>query len=526
MKKWALVFLALLTVLGLTVIEGATAACIDCHAPMVNGMAGGQHFALTCVTCHEGATAHDATPTDAALYPKVHFDQESCMDCHVDQYDTFEIVSGGKTFYGGSDGGPHPPKGWSKTSDLPYWNVLLDGHPFVLETYEDSPMAVNQIEHQETIRPGSVACLECHGTKVAYAMGIEYRDKDGTVHSIPAIKTTVTLPDGTVQDIPAKEYVLKEAHTIHTGTTQRDPGTGEWVEELVTTMIPAGTRLWTYTDGVNLSAEAYQQLYQVKTLITLPSPETVGGVTFTTIASYSGTGADIDAMGPNAGIAKRWIYAVFEALAFDGLDYYFDDPQGETHFTGGGTNWPSIASGELCNQCHDPHSGKLRIVRKALIAAIAERGINPYSPTGKNILTFEDASRQDQIIAVCAQCHSEYVGGHSAITGLDQDYFPWAKPADLENQYSSLFDYLQDWSHGGPVNPWQSTDDNARGFMPYGLTFPINAPLVKVSTLKPRYSSTAPCTRPAPPVPTATACASNARTAHSTQPIGSPRRSS
>jgi len=53
------------------------------------------------------------------------------------------------------------------------------------------------------------------------------------------------------------------------------------------------------------------------------------------------------------------------------LDHFLPDP------TQRNTNWPSIQSGELCNQCHDPHSGNLRIVKKSLIAAIAERGINP-----------------------------------------------------------------------------------------------------------------------------------------------------
>jgi len=42
------------------------------------------------------------------------------------------------------------------------------------------------------------------------------------------------------------------------------------------------------------------------------------------------------------------------------------------------------------------------------------------------------------------------------------------QPTDLENQYTSLFGYLQDWTHGGPVAPWQSVDSNARGFLPMG----------------------------------------------------------
>jgi hypothetical protein len=236
---------------------------------------------------------------------------------------------------------------------------------------------------------------------------------------------------------------------------------------------------------------------------------TVGSVAFDTLASYPEAGADINgrtglsgSSDPNvANVARLWIYAALEAIAFDGLDYYFDDPGQETTFTGGGPNWPSIVSGELCNQCHDPHSGTLRIVKKSLIAAIGERGVNPYSPTGANVLQFEQATRQDQIIAVCAQCHSEYVGGYSANTKLDQDYFPWAKPADLEALYLELFDYKQDWTHGGPIVPWQSYDANARGFLPYDQRYVIGAPLVKVQHPEaetffgsPMYNAGATCT--------------------------------
>lgn len=459
--------------------------CATCHASQSSAWSGSRHAGVACETCHEGTAAHIAQTSNPAFYPRVHFDMEVCQSCHLDHYDTFGVEARGRTVYGGSDDSVLPPKGWSKTQDLPYWNVLIDGHPFVLETYEDSPMSVNQIEHQETIRPGSEACMECHGTRAAFIKGFEYRDKNGVVRSIPATKTTVTLPNGQAVDIPAKEYTVKyQSHTIYDGTSFLDPANGEWTEAVTTISVPQGTKIWTYTDGVNLSGGAYPQKYQVKTLVTLPAAVTVavldntgavvGSVTFDTIASYPEAGADINGVtGLNgstdanvATVARNWIYAVMEALAFDGLSYFFNDPQGETHFTGGGDNWPSVMSGELCNQCHDPHSGKLRIVRKALVAAIAERGINPYSPTGKDILTFEQASRQDQIIAVCAQCHSEYVGGYSANTKLDQDYFPWAKPADLETQYRGLFGYLQDWSHGAPIAPWQSEDANARGFMP------------------------------------------------------------
>ncbi len=459
-------FIALASFVSFTAPKLASAyvsECQACHSQQVTAMTGGKHSALACEQCHEGAAAHLAAPADVDLYPRVHFDEEICMSCHPNEYNTFEIASLGRTYYGGSDGSSLAPKGWSKTLDLPYWNVLIDGHPFVLETYEDAPMAFNQIQHQETIRPGSEACLECHGTKVAYYMGITYKDAAGN---------TVT--------IPGKEGLIRNQHTIYDGTSHEDPNAGEWTEDVTVKVVPANTRITMYTDGVTGS------LYEVKTMVTLGAPVTEplpggGSVTFTTIASYDTPEADITSHDTNkaiAALAKEWIYCTGEALAFDGLDYYFNDPQGKTVFTGGGDNWASVQAGELCNQCHDPMSTRLRLVKKSLIAAIAQRGINPYADT--KVYDFNQASRQDQIIAICAQCHSEYVGGYSANTGLDQDYFPWAKPADLESQYTSLFGYLQDWTHGKPVMPWQSSNSNARGFFPYGTLFPIDEPLIKV----------------------------------------------
>lgn len=547
-----LLFAASVAIAGGTATAQTAETCIACHSEKVAAVDGGLHATLACATCHENALAHQASPS--TTLPRVHFDQEICQGCHRDQYDTFEIAAGGRTFYGGSDSGldaaglplPHPvPKNWSKTVDLPYWNVLIDGHPFVLETYEDRPMAVNQIEHQETIRPGSEACMECHGTRAAFMMGVEFVDKAGVTRSIPATKSQVTLPSGAVTSIPTKVHEVRSlpnpppppdpvtglvGHVIFDGTSHRDPATGEWKEVVSRITIPVGTKVWTYTDGLGRSGGPIPQPYEVRTVVTLPAPVTVpvldptgaqvGTVSFTTLASYPEAGADVNgktgfgppaaADGNVANVARLWIYAALEAIAFDGLDYFFDDPCHldatgkqvcETHFTGGGPNWPSIVSGELCNQCHDPHSGKLRIVKKSLIAAIGERGINPYSPTGANVLQFEQATRQDQIVAVCAQCHSEYVGGYSANTKLDQDYFPWAKPADLELLYGSLFGGLQDWTHGAPIAPWQSSDANARGFFPYGQRYVIGAPLAKIQHPEaetfmgsPMYNAGATCT--------------------------------
>lgn len=561
-----IILLAFSVVLTLTfllpgqAIEEASAyvsECNSCHGDYVDAMLGGRHASLQCETCHEGSDVHladSSDPKDSAYFPKVHFDKEVCATCHKDQYDSFLIVDGGQTYYGGSDDGPHAPKGWSKTKDLPYWNVLIDGHPFVLETYEDRPMAVNQIEHQETIRPGSESCMACHGTKLAYYMGIQYKDANGLVKYAGMkdlgggvfVPREVLIQDGTYDppDANDPQYPLGgtwnnspsnlTGHLIYDGTSYKNPADGAWEEAVTVTFIPNGTKISTFIDALDPLLP-----YQVKTLVTLPAPVTVSvpdpgnlgnvvnTITFQTVASYPEALADINGVNgctvitpecpDSAGVAnaaRNWAYAAMEAMAFDGLDYQFDplvenpDTVGllasgayETHFSGSGTNWPSIQSGQLCNQCHDPHGAQPRIVKKSLIESIAVRGINPYSPTGSQIYTFEDASRQDQIIAQCAQCHSEYVGGYSANDGRDRDYFPWAKPLDLESQYFSLFNYLQDWSHGGPVAPWQSTEANARGFTPYGQRYPIGAPLVKVQHPEaevflnsPMYNAGATCT--------------------------------
>jgi|GEM_PF-1331604 len=279
----------------------------------------------------------------------------------------------------------------------------------------------------------------------------------GGTYVPPAISTPGYPQGGTWGNDPA---TAGTGHLIYDGTSYKNPNPtspipgapGIWEEAVAVTFIPNGTTVATYIDALDLAFP-----YQVKTLVTLPAPVTVtvpnpanlgdslGTVTFQTLASYPEAGADINGVsGCKAGsltctlttgtanLARIWIYAAMEAMAFDGLDYQFDplveNPDTkyilasgayETHFSGSGPNWPSIQSGELCNQCHNSHSGKPRIIKKSLIEAIAVRGINPYSPTGSQIHGFNQASRQDQIIAQCAQCHSDYVGGYSANTARD-----------------------------------------------------------------------------------------------------------
>lgn len=101
--------------------------------------------------------------------------------------------------------------------------------------------------------------------------------------------------------------------------------------------------------------------------------------------------------------------------------------------------------GVSCIQCHDSHSGQLRIISKPLQAAIAEWGVNPYW-SEKNAKSFDEADRQQKEILLCAQCHVEYVCG----PGVDKKIrlvFSWRKVRDLDDFYREQFGYQQDWMH-------------------------------------------------------------------------------
>ncbi|MFA0749818.1 MAG: hypothetical protein SLRJCFUN_000221 [Candidatus Fervidibacter sp.] len=101
--------------------------------------------------------------------------------------------------------------------------------------------------------------------------------------------------------------------------------------------------------------------------------------------------------------------------------------------------------GASCTHCHDPHATQLRLINKALLAAIAERGVNPYWAE-KNAKSFDDADRQQKETLLCAQCHVEYVCG----PGVDKKtrfVFSWRKVRDLDAFYREQFGYQQDWVH-------------------------------------------------------------------------------
>ena len=134
--------------------------------------------------------------------------------------------------------------------------------------------------------------------------------------------------------------------------------------------------------------------------------------------------------------------------------------------------WPqTIDYGIGCNHCHSPHSTQLRIVRKALVAAILERGTEPSSATnfvpksaaelqaklnekgGPHKLTPE--ARRLAGILTCAQCHVQFVAGAGVdkAKGILRDDLPWRKLGELEAYNQARFSMLQDWTHGGTGRP-------------------------------------------------------------------------
>ena len=129
------------------------------------------------------------------------------------------------------------------------------------------------------------------------------------------------------------------------------------------------------------------------------------------------------------------------------------------------TNWSKTTDyGAGCNHCHDPHSAGFRLVRKAQIAAIMERGTDPYSESfnfvpktpaelmakmnekgadGKRT----QAARRMAGILTCAQCHVEYTCGPGVDKTIIRDDFPWRKLKDLESYYQAKYNNVQDWKH-------------------------------------------------------------------------------
>jgi nitrite reductase (cytochrome c-552) len=124
-----------------------------------------------------------------------------------------------------------------------------------------------------------------------------------------------------------------------------------------------------------------------------------------------------------------------------------------------------------CIHCHDPHAAKPRVIRDALIEAVADRGEGtyPYDKEKSKEVTLEKItfkrggqefraigilSKPDSIL-MCAQCHVEYNCNPGIdtktgqMTGMDDrrsNYFPWANVFDVGKKYENI--NFKDFKHG------------------------------------------------------------------------------
>lgn len=132
----------------------------------------------------------------------------------------------------------------------------------------------------------------------------------------------------------------------------------------------------------------------------------------------------------------------------------------------------TIDYGTSCTHCHDPHEGSYRLIRKAMVQAILERGTDPYSskynvvPKSPQDLEakLNERGADGKLTAqarrmvgtlTCAQCHIEYTCGPGIDKdkGILRDDVPWRKLADLEAYYKVKYDLIQDWKHSLTEEP-------------------------------------------------------------------------
>lgn len=220
--------------------------------------------------------------------------------------------------------------------------------------------------------------------------------------------------------------------------------------------IPAGTKVLMATYRTTTGTVGN---HEVRVVVTLPNG--------TKYSSYTLAGATKD---------FDWTWAALYALTVDGL------PAGSK----------TIDSGNGCNHCHDPHRvGKdaqgnpigFRIIRSSEKVQIAKYGVNPYAAT--KTYSFDGGTKldADKAVAICAQCHVEYVCGKSGIDGINRDYFPWKKVNELEAIYKAEFPatgtlpgpYTMDWAHGTGA----LSSPLAPQYYISGFTYPILEPLIK-----------------------------------------------
>lgn len=221
--------------------------------------------------------------------------------------------------------------------------------------------------------------------------------------------------------------------------------------------VPKGTKvsMTTARDAV------YPYTHEARVLVTLPTGAMYSSFT------YPGATKDI-----------TWPWAALYALTVNELT----------------SDSPTRGSGNGCNHCHNPHkvardpaTGGLlgfRIIRKSLLWAIGQKGLNPTVPGSPK--AFDDGAplSMDGAIALCGQCHVEYVCGKSAVDGIDRDFFPWDKVYNLESIYASIFPgwggfpgkYVMDWTHGtGALSSPLAPGNGISYYTPY----PIKEVLIK-----------------------------------------------
>lgn len=374
------------------------------------------------LTCE---TCHEGAANhggDMTRKTTVHFDLEVCAGCHPDQYGTYIYGDDWKTAYGGSPG-PHAV------------NPLPGGDPLLWNK-------LNDFGHYNDIIDGYGFTREYNEERSHNVMMQDHYDvtrgKKDTCLQCKSTKLAYYWDSGQPREI-LNDVVVNAGH----------------MSEPVT--VPKGTTVSMYTDR----EAPYPYTHEARVLVTLPNG--------TMYSSFDYPGAE------NNGI---WTWSAVYALTVNELP-------GDS---------PTRLSGNGCNHCHDPHKvnqdsmGRptgFRLIRKSLVYAIEQNGINPYDPASPTVFDGDTALTTDEGIALCAQCHVEYVCGNSPLDKIDRDFFSWAKAADLEDVYAANFPgwgeysdrkYVQDWVHGtgGLSSP------NAPGNeVSYNTAYPIQEELIK-----------------------------------------------
>ena len=394
--------------------------CVACHQQRVNDIAASSHENLVCETCHEGAADHSG---NISIKPTVHFDLEVCSGCHQDQYGTYIYGDDWKTKYGGSPG-PHA------VTPLP------NGDPYLWSKLKD-------FAHYNDIIDGYGFTREYNEDRSHNVMLKDHYDitrgKYETCMQCKSTKLAYYWDSGKERVIENETYVkaghMAEAITVPKGTTVNMMETARYA--------------------------AYPYTHEVRVLVTLPSGTMYSSFNY-----------------PDAIKDPKWTWSALYALTVNEL----------------APDSPTRPSGNGCNHCHDPHKvardakkDKLigfRIIRKSLHYAITYKGINPYEPGSPKAFDGDTPLTQAESVALCAQCHVEYVCGNSPIDKIDRDYFPWAKAFDLEDVYSTVFPgygiydykYIQDWIHG--TGALSSPNSPANGVY-YNTPYPIEEEMIK-----------------------------------------------